>query len=447
MSMKLSSDQQRVRKLIQEGKNVFFTGAAGTGKSLLLKHIVSDLRQRYEHEDDSPSDAAVYITSTTGVSAFNINGTTLHSYAGIGLGKEDKQKLLRKILRKQEVMKRWMNTQVLIIDEISMLTKELFEKLDYIARRIRQKENKPFGGIQLIFCGDFFQLPPIIQVPAGQQVDELNRFCFQSDLWKECIDYQIELTTNFRQGNDKQLALILNEIRKGNLSDEHFKTLMNTSTREFDMKDGVEPTRLYTVNKSVDAQNNMKLRELARTNKIQRFKAKDWYVNFKTYQYVLKNCMIPETIDLCVGAQVMLIANISVENGLTNGSRGVVVAFHSDNPNAQALPIVKFTSFEHPIKVDIYEREVRKKNFLVARRVGIPLKLAWAVTVHKSQGLTIDKLVVDLSNSFEYGQVYVALSRAKNLEGLAVRNLELKNIKTHPEVIKFYNNFMDIDES
>lgn len=443
--MQLSSDQKRVLKLINEGKNVFFTGAAGTGKSLLLKHIVSDLRQRYEHPDDTESDSVVFITSTTGVSAFNINGITLHSYAGIGLGKESKQKLLRKIMRKQESMKRWLNTQVLIIDEISMLTKELFEKLDYIARKIRQQDNKPFGGIQLIFCGDFFQLPPIIIPSFGEQVDELNRFCFQSDLWKECIDYQIELTTNFRQGNDKQLALILNEIRKGNLSDEHFKTLTDTSMKEFNMNDGVEPTRLYTINKSVDAQNNMRLRESAKTNKLQRFKAKDWYVNYKTYQYVLKNCMIPETIDLCVGAQVMLIANLSVENGLTNGSRGVVVAFHSDTPNEQALPIVKFTSFERPIKVGVYEREVRKKNFLVARRIGIPLKLAWAVTIHKSQGLTIDKLIVDLNNSFEYGQVYVALSRAKNLKGLSVRNLEIKNIKTHPEVIKFYNQFMNID--
>jgi ATP-dependent DNA helicase PIF1 len=409
----LNEQQQKAFNMAIEGKSICITAEAGYGKTYLLNQIINRL-----------SSNGLFITAATGFAAINIGGTTVHSFAGIGLGADSADKLLLDMKRQAKL--RWHDVTTLIIDEISMISAELFEKLDYIARKMKNNE-APFGGIQLIVSGDFLQLPPI-----------KSSFCFESPYWNECIPTTIKLLESCRQ-KDESLIEALSEIRMGIFTDQT-KALFNTCVdREFP-DDGILPTKLYSTRASVDAENQSRLEKLT-TEKIvyNAILEGDPYL---AENVLAKNCSAPRIITLAVGAQVMLVKNLDFDMGLVNGSRGVVVSFSTENKQKQPIPKVKFTN-GRVIEIEVAMWEInkhqKKKKFEYASYTQIPLMLAYASTIHKVQGATISRAHVDLSNMFEYAQTYVALSRIRDIESLHISTeLSAKMIRAHPKAISFY---------
>ena len=386
-----------------------------THNTALIKMFIEVYRQ----------NKIIGVTSTTGISALLFGGTTLHSFLGIGLGKASVEDLVSKIFKRSYLMKRWCELETLIIDEISMLSPLLFDKLEEIARTVRHNE-RPFGGIQLILSGDFCQLPCI-----GS-----DQFCFESKNWNKCIDKTIYLTEIMRQ-TDKEFQECLNNIRIGLITHETRELLQSRINVEIKNDHGIRPTKLYCTNYSVDYINNEELDKLAANDP-------DFYeYNMETHlfpgvknrAYVIekykKNCNAPETIQLCTGAQVMLLYNLDLDSGLVNGSRGVIKGFVGD------VPIVRFMNGRE-IVIDHHTWEVEENGKKVMRVIQIPLKLAYALTAHKSQGCTLDCVEIDMTNVFDYGQAYVMLSRVKNIENLNILGIDFDKIKAHPTAVKFY---------
>lgn len=410
--LSLTEKQKIALDIMINGKNIFLTGPAGTGKTTILTMFKQLMSKKN-----------IAITSMTGVSAILLGGTTMHSFFGIGLGTGTVDDLITKILKNPKAKGKWMYTDTVIIDEISMLSAELFEKLDIIGRQIRGL-NTHFGGLQLILCGDFLQLP-VINNPC---------FCFESKIWKECIDETVYLNEIVRQ-SDNEFQNILNDIRIGNISKE-IRTFLDSRITE-KIKSDIKPTRLYTTNRDVNELNENELYKLDDgKNSFFEYNIQiHFYIpqkNEKNYfEKFIKNCSLPSKLILCVGAQVMLLKNVDVENGLANGSRGIVTKFVND------IPYVKFLN-DKEIMIDFCDWEIEEGNNKIAKIIQIPLQLAWSLTVHKAQSCTLDNVEVDLSNIFEYGQAYVALSRVRNKEGLRILSIDYSGIKAHPKAVKYY---------
>jgi len=398
------------------------------------------------------------MTASTGIAAVNVGGITLHKWAGLGI------RLSTKISK--EKRKNWLSTDVLVIDEISMISDRMFDHIDTIAKEIRGND-KPFGGIQIVCVGDFFQLPPV------SDGTERQGFCFESKSWREAMHETIQLNEIYRQ-HDPEFIRILNEIRIGKVSEKTKLMLDQSKHHKLDVSDGIYPTVLYSRNMHVDKINDEHLNKL--TGKIVTFASYDkvtlpqglestkqrlWSL-FNT----LDGCLAATTIQLKLNAQVMLLRNIS--KTLINGSRGVVVDFVPNtetNPAAanpitkdtdkdrapsqlnashpkwitknKVLPVVRFSNGEQ-LTVFPEKFTVEVPNEGIAERIQIPLKLAYAMTIHKSQGLTIDKAQMSLSDVFECGQAYVALSRLRSLKGFHLLDWDPKVIKAHPKVLEFY---------
>ena len=431
LTSSLTPLQKKALDAIIAGKNIFLTGPSGTGKSTVIKIY----KKLYGDQKK------IAITSTTGISALLIGGTTLHSYLGIGLGQGTAEELAQKILKNGKALQRWKNLDTLVIDEVSMLSPELFDKLEKIGRIIRRvgplyrsKESPEikqpaFGGIQLILSGDFLQLPVV-----GS-----NDFCFQSEAWVKCVDSVICLTEIVRQA-DKDFQEVLNDLRFGNLT-ERAQTMLNSRVGvKLENNFGIKPTQIYTTNSDVNDINEKELDKLA-VNDTPFFQY-DMEIKFNEFiknredalEKYRKNSLAPVTLQLCVGAQVMLLCNLDLDNGLANGSRGVVTGFLED------LPVVKFLNGEErPIDYYVWKIEEDKKT--VVQIIQLPLKLAWCITVHKSQGMTLDYAVINLKNIFAYGQGYVALSRVKSKEGLSIIDINYECIRAHPYALEFYKDF------
>lgn len=433
----LNQKQLEVIDKLKDRQNVFITGGAGVGKSFLIEFISK------HKEEIFGVDRKVGVTSTTGTSSILINGTTIHSYLGLGLGNNTVENMYTFIIKRKHLRERWRELNVLIIDEISMLTAELFDKIEAIARKIRYKFHKPFGGIQLVCSGDFFQLPPI-GISSGN-----SEFCFQTVNWDKCIPREnvIILTEIIRQ-EDKLFANALAKIRVGNI-DNSVKDIFSTTIRGETTNDGIKPTRLYPLNSCVDYINE---KEFGKAIKNVDEETREYHQELEVYPLktvsakIKENVVekyknyssIPEKLELCVGCQVMLIQNLDLisegEQKLVNGSRGVVVRFVED------IPVVKFTNGKE-ILIDWYTWEIEENDISFGRISQIPLKLAYAFSIHKSQGCTLDKVMINLRGVFEYGMGYVALSRVKNLEGLCIEDIDWGKIKAHPEVIEYFNGF------
>lgn len=428
----MSDEQQAVLNLIASGKNVFFTGSAGTGKSFLLASVVEQSKRMYGAE-------SVYVTASTGIAAVAIGGTTIHSYAGIGLGKESAKELAEKVTGSQRSSNRWRLTRVLIVDEVSMLSGDLLDKLEYIARVARGKFNVPFGAIQVVLCGDFFQLPPVNPGSA-------RAFCFNAECWDRVFDVCVELRHVFRQ-KDARFVKVLNEIRMGELTDEALALLTGPACGGLlrDDSSGIEPTVLYARNLDVDKINMERLEALDGASSVS-YKAVD-----TGEPSFLGPCQALAVLHLKIGAQVVLLKNLVPEMGLVNGSRGVVIAFDNFDDAAQRgeqCPIVRFvgptgSTIDQRLERESWKVEVGGK--CVATRSQIPVKLAFALSIHKSQGMSISRLRVDLRGVFEYGQTYVALSRATSLEGLHVDSLTKASVRAHPSVVEFYKKLVTMD--
>ena len=311
--MILNSKQQQAYNYIANGENVFITGGGGVGKSALIKYI-------YQHFRDHKKIAC---TSTTGTSAILIGGMTLHSYLGIGLGTAKVESLVKKIRSRPVIRQRWQELDMLIIDEISMLSPELFEKLDQIACRLRRKsllkgKNLPFGGIQLILSGDFCQLRCV----------NSETFCFESEAWKKCITQTVHLTEIIRQ-DDKTFQKCLNEIRLGNISQETRNVIESRVKASIKNDLGIKPTRLYSMNYQVDQVNSKKIKQLIERNgEVYEYPIEYTLKNKKMKLDRLKrHSSAVENLELTTNCQVMLICNLDLEAGLANGSRGVVTGF------------------------------------------------------------------------------------------------------------------------
>jgi len=411
----LSEKQKVAYRNILEGKSVFLTGKAGSGKSGVINLFYKQYRYK-KH---------IGMTSTTGTSAILINGVTLHSFLGIGLGTADVEFLYMNIKNKGHILKRWLELDVLIIDEISMLSPKLFDKLENLARVVRKNE-LPFGGIQLILTGDFLQLPCVDSV----------KFCFESESWNKCVNKIIYLTENFRQ-NDLEFHKCLSEVRIGELSPESIKLLKSCEDNKLENGYGILPTKIYALNKNVDEENIQEINKLfEKDNELQFYEYQLEYEVLKKgfrnpEDKIKKACNAPSLLELCKGVQVMLLYNMDLEAKLANGSRGVVIDFVDD------LPLVKFLTGEERI-IDYYTWKVEENGTTIMTITQLPLKIAYAITVHRSQGLTVDYAEVDMEGIFEDGMAYVALSRVTNKEGLRIKNFRLGNIFANQKAVKFY---------
>ncbi|PIK44881.1 PIF1 5'-to-3' DNA helicase [Apostichopus japonicus] len=405
----LSKEQKCVLNAVLSGKNVFFTGSAGTGKSFLMKKIIGAL----------PPDST-FATASTGVAACHIGGTTLHQFAGIGTGSQPLKQCIE-LASRQARKKTWRKCKHLIVDEISMVDGEFFTKLETVARIVRNNQ-EPFGGIQVILCGDFLQLPPVVKT------GEKRNFCFESPAWQRCIEVNYELRTVRRQ-NDPVFINILQQIRVGSCSKEVSTRLMSTFKQVVE-KNGVEATRLCTHKEDVEQLNRIHLEKLTTESRL--FESQDSDPQLR--RHLDSQCPVGQKIELKIGAQVMLTKNIDVNRGLVNGARGVVKGFEA---GPRGYPVVKLLCGR--------EETIRPERWTVKAMAGVlltrrqlPLKLAWSMSIHKSQGMSLDCVEISLSKVFECGQAYVALSRARSLEGLRVLDFESSCVRAHPRVLKFY---------
>ncbi|XP_017363612.1 ATP-dependent DNA helicase PIF1 isoform X1 [Cebus imitator] len=405
----LSEEQAAVLRAVLKGQSIFFTGSAGTGKSYLLKRILGLL----------PPTGTV-ATASTGVAACHIGGTTLHAFAGIGSGQAPLAQCVA-LAQRPGVRQGWLNCQRLVIDEISMVEADLFDKLEAVARAVRQ-QNKPFGGIQLIICGDFLQLPPVTK---GSQPP---RFCFQAKSWKRCVPVTLELTKVWRQA-DQTFISLLQAVRLGRCSDEVTHQLRATAAHKVG-RDGIVATRLCTHQDDVALTNQRRLQELP--GKVHRFEAVD--SNPELASTLDAQCPVNQLLQLKLGAQVMLVKNLSVSRGLVNGARGVVVGFEAEG---RGLPQVRFLcGVTEVIRADRWTVQVTGSQLL--SRQQLPLQLAWAMSIHKSQGMTLDCVEISLGRVFASGQAYVALSRARSLQGLRVLDFDPMAVRCDPRVLHFY---------
>ena len=439
--MDLSEEQQISFNKYIERKNIFITGPGGTGKSTLIKQIQQDAERK---------GRKIQVCALTGCAAvlLQCRAKTIHSWSGIGLGNGEILFYVQKILKNYYKKKVWKQVDILIIDEVSMMSQKLFDMLDAIGKAVR-KNNKPFGGIQVIFLGDFYQLPPI-----GDRDDpETMKFCFESDQWYETFEKEntVQLKKIFRQ-TDKIYTKILNQIREGRLSRSSYDILTSLVGRKVASDVTVQPTKLYPTRNSVDSINKTKMTEL----KTSGYEYKIKYVRsmekgkskIKTdepdrsftqeqieneLRHIHNNLLCDDLVSLKIGSQVMCIVNIEQPTGemICNGSQGIVTRFNEAN-----LPIVKYTNqCEIVMNYHIWESDMIPGIGVTQ----IPLILAWAITIHKSQGATMDMAEVDVgSGVFECGQTYVALSRVKSLEGLYLTSFDPNKILINKKVREFY---------
>ena len=442
----LTQEQLAVIDHLLEGENLFLTGGGGVGKSYLLSAIYTEfpgLKKRFFATKNPGSIAKlprIQMCAMTGCAALLLGhkAKTLHSWAGIGLGKGSVSELYVKIRRNQKSMRNWLCTDLLIIDEVSMMTAELLDKLNEIGKKVRSNR-KPFGGIQVLLVGDFYQLPPV------NKGDEATKFAFESDAWKEVITSSIELTEIQRQ-KDEIFQRVLKEARRGALTKESCELLAKYQGRDW-KENKIRPTLLFPRRAEVDMINDSNLRAL--TGRRYTYKARLVYDGKipegfsesnegfqKALQMFDSDAAYSKELELMLNAQVMLIANTDPDSGLVNGSRGIVVGFC---PSTE-LPIVEFLNgVKKPVGTHTWPIE----DYEFVSRAQVPLKLAYAVTIHKSQGATLDSALVDIgSGVFEYGQAYVALSRVRCLEALYVYDFDPTAFKAHPKVKTFYKNLL-----
>jgi uracil-DNA glycosylase len=429
--MDLNEAQTAAFQAVKSGRNIFLTGPAGSGKSFLLQTILKWGAVTGKH---------IAVTALTGCAALllGFSAKTLHSWAGIGLGRDTAEKLAEAVKRSPSSKARWRKTSILIIDEISMMTPELFEKLDGIGKLVRASA-APWGGMQLVLCGDFLQLPPVVRGLSGETA--IGRFAFESPAWKTA-HLDAHVLTKIERQTDAAFQTLLNECRIGEPSAASIAVLK--SRQHLDWKSQtIRPTLLFSRNADVDSINEKNIAALQKP--LRMFDAhtvidrSDPTLEVPTgerLERVLEKLdsdapYMPH-LELCVGAQVMLLFNKDIEAGLVNGSRGVVIDFRVSD----GVPIVQFLHGD-PLAVEAHGWA--SADFPTVVRFQIPLRVAYAVTIHKSQGATLDCALVDIgSSTFEYGQAYVALSRVRNLESLYIWNLDPARIRAHPTVIRFY---------
>lgn len=387
--------QDKALAMLKSGKNVFLTGSAGTGKTYVLNQYISYLKER---------KVPVAITASTGIAATHMNGMTIHSWAGFGIKDRLTRANLVAMKAKKYLKKHLEESMILIIDEISMLHKRQLDMVDEVLRFFKEND-EAFGGVQIVLCGDFFQLPPIGQYGEKSK----DKFAFMSDAWVKAELNVCYLTEQYRQEGDDTLNGILNEIRSANISENSIQELKKAQSNGLTANE--RPTKLFTHNADVDAINLIELGKLE--GRSRKFKATT-KGNQKLVETLKRSVLAQEHLELKPETKVMFVRN-NPEQGYVNGTLGKVVGF-----NSEGFPEVKTVQGKTiTVKQEIWGVHDDHGKVL-ASLSQIPLRLAWAITVHKCQGMTLDAALIDLSKTFERGQGYVALSRLKN-----IKNLEL----------------------
>lgn len=384
-------DQNTALAILKSGRNVFLTGSAGTGKTYVLNQYIQYLQNR---------KVPVAITASTGIAATHMNGQTIHSWCGMGVKEAIHQVNLRQLAEKKYIQKNINTARVLIIDEISMLHKNQLGMVDEILQYIRETI-EPFGGLQLVLSGDFFQLPPVTKNEESNR----EKFAFMSKSWVDARLTVCYLTEQYRQ-TDNELNTILNEIRSNSVSEQSTSLLDEAVYNRF----REEPTRLYSHNFDVDRVNQQEIESLAGEEEIFVAKTKG---NEGLREMLQKSVLAPDTLILKENARVMFVKN-NYEAGFMNGTLGTVVGFSSET----GYPQVALNSGKEIVVEPEVWSVTDESGKTLASFTQIPLRLAWAITVHKSQGMTLEAAEVDLTKTFETGQGYVALSRLKDLNGL-----------------------------
>lgn len=400
--------QNTALNILKTGNNVFITGSAGTGKTYLLNKFTFYLKSR---------KIIPTIVAPTGIAASHLQGQTIHSFFSLGIRDTVDDYYIDSLLDKKYLQTRFSKLKVLIIDEISMVSPEIFSSIDRILRAFKKNDN-PFGGVQTILSGDFFQLPPISKVVKEK------RFAWQSPSWKELELKTCYLQEKFRQ-DDNVLISILDEIRSGKVTSASYDLLNSRLEKKLDID--FTPTKLYTHNIDVDRINNDELNKLDNPSHVFKYKSEGTQKNIEK---IFKSSLVLEEMVLKKDAVVMFIKNNN-ELGYVNGTTGVVIDFDKES----GLPIVKtYSGSVIRLKLEDWTIE-NDKGTITAKVSQVPLKLAWAITIHKSQGMTLDSAEIDLSKTFEVGQGYVALSRIKNIDGLRLMGLNDKALSVDPLIL------------
>jgi len=453
-----SNEQQLCFEKYLNGENLFITGPGGSGKSFLIKNIV-------KHAETNNKNIKVCALTGCAAILLECRATTLHMFSGIGFANKKNEEIIEELFTtKRYKLKNWRKLEILIIDEVSMMSLKILLLLDTIAKKF-YRNNSPFGGLQVIFTGDFYQLSPVSNIFLEK---EDSMFCFEHELWNQLFpkENQIVLKTIFRQ-KDETLLKILKYVRKGQITPSCRSALESRifNSQELDIikKDKIL-TILSPIKRDVEHINLKEYLKLDKSleEKVYALDYIDLYIKYeenedenedtnekknlfalllksneqlkRDYDFLASNILAERCLKLRVGTHVMCIANINLggELQIANGSQGVVVSFNQKN-----LPYIKFNNIEEPILIDYY---IWKSEF--NKRVGLmqlPLIYSWAITIHKSQGLTLENAIIDIgSNIFADGQTYVALSRVKSLNGLYLTSFDCYKIKCNPLVKKFY---------
>lgn len=408
--------QERALDILKTGANVFLTGEPGSGKTHVINQYIAWLEA---------AGLNVAVTASTGIAATHIGGMTIHSWSGIGIKDSLSPKDLDAISSREKIVKRAKNAHALVIDEISMLDGKVLDMVDQVLRTVRQS-SEPFGGVQVVLVGDFFQLPPVTRQ------GDMMRYAFESNAWLKLKPLVCYITEQYRQ-DDEMLLGLLNSIRKNQIEDDHYTLLQEQKEIAYE---NIEPTRLYTHNADVDTVNSQKLSELpgsGRTYRMQGMGRKP------LIEGLVKNCLSPEQLILKEDAMVMCTKN-NFEAGYVNGTLARVVSFE------EGLPVIE-TADGMRITVKPTTWEVVEEKKVLASIEQLPLRLAWAITVHKSQGMSLDAAEIDLSKAFVYGQGYVALSRVRTLDGLKVLGMHPNALQVDPKVVNQDNRFQAESEA
>lgn len=412
--------QSKALAFLKSGQNIFLTGSAGTGKTYVLNQFIQHLKD---------AKVEVAITASTGIAATHIKGVTIHSWAGIGVKQTITEKELVYLKKQKAIRDRFNKTKVLIIDEISMLHSDQLNAIDQILSFCRDS-NAAFGGIQVVLCGDFFQLPPI------GKYGELSRdkFAFMSNAWQKASFYICYLTEQYRQQNNA-LTTILNEIRSNTVGEDSIQLLKKAKATTFES--GIEPTILYTHNQDVDAINSKRLAELPGKNRFFKAKTKG---EKALVDNLKRSVLTKEDMPLKIGAKVMFVKN-NPEKDFINGTLGEIIDYTS-----LGFPLVK-TLDGNKITASSEEWTITNENGqTLASYIQIPLRLAWAITVHKSQGMTLDAAELDLSRTFEKGQGYVALSRLRDINRLRLNGFNTTSLEVDRLALKADIRFQELSE-
>ncbi|MEK7606948.1 MAG: helix-turn-helix domain-containing protein [Patescibacteria group bacterium] len=412
--------QEQALAILQTGANVFLTGEPGSGKTYTINEYARYLRER----GIEPA-----ITASTGIAATHIGGMTIHSWSGIGIKTKLGQGDIEKIKSNARLGKRIGAAHVLIIDEVSMLSAETLDMVDAVCRAVRGKSDS-FGGLQIIFVGDFFQLPPIARRDAASDnqiiFSEEPRaiFSYTSSAWRRAHPIVCYLTEQHRQ-DDKDFLELLSSIRRNDFRSDHAEHIEKRKIQLASAPSHI--TKLFSHNIDVDRVNEQMLAKLpgGSCEFAMRYQGRQALVDA-----MKRGCLSPEILRLKIGAVVMFTKN-SPKSGFVNGTLGRILSFDEDS----GWPLVK-TSAGRLVAVEPMEWTVEENGKVRARLQQLPLRLAWAMTVHKSQGMSLDAAIMDLSAVFEYGQGYVALSRVRRFSGLFLLGWNERAFQVHPMIIE-----------